>query len=45
MFINFNEHIKDIIDNLERNKDICSICSYLMNICCEGYFKNKRIYR
>ena len=35
----YNEHIKDITDNLERTKDIYSICSYLMNICCEGYFK------
>ena len=35
----YNEHIKDIIDNLESTKDICSICSYLMSICCEGYFK------
>ena len=35
----YNEHIKDIIDNLESTKDIFSICSYLMNICCEGYFK------
>ena len=35
----YNEHIRDIIDNLERNKDIYSICSYLMNICCEGYLK------
>ena len=38
----YNEHIKDIIDNLdnlEGIKDIHSICSYLMNICCEGYFK------
>ena len=34
----YNEHIKDIIDNLESTKDIYSICSYLMNICCEGYF-------
>ena len=33
------EHIKDIIDNLGSTKDICSICSYLMNICCEEYFK------
>ena len=31
----YNEHIKDIIDNLESTKDIYSICSYLMNICCE----------
>ena len=35
----YNEHIKDIIDNLESTKDIYSICLYLMNICCEGYFK------
>ena len=35
----YNEHIKDIIDNLKSNKVIYSICSYLMNICCEGYFK------
>ena len=33
------EHTKDIIDNLESIKDIYSICSYLMNICCEEYFK------
>ena len=33
------EHIKDIIDNLESIKDIYSICSYLMNICREEYFK------
>ena len=36
-----NEHIKDIIYNLESTKDIYSICLYLMNICCEGYFKLK----
>ena len=35
----YNEHIKNIIDNLESTKDIYSICSYLMNICCERYFK------
>ena len=35
----YNEHIKDIIDNLKSTKDIYSICSYLMNIFCEGYFK------
>ena len=35
----YNKHIKDIIDNLESTKDIYSICSYLMNICCEGFFK------
>ena len=37
----YNEHIKDIIDNLESIKDMYSICSYLMNICCEEYFKLK----
>ena len=35
----YNEHIKDTINALEYNKDIYSICSSLMNICCEGYFK------
>ena len=35
----YNEHIKDIIDNLKSAKDIYSICSYLMNICCKEYFK------
>ena len=35
----YNEHIKDIIDNLESTKDIHSICSYLMNICCKRCFK------
>ena len=35
----YNEHIKNIIDNLESIKDIYSICSYLMNICCEEDFK------
>ena len=34
-----NEHIKYTISTLERTKDIYSICSYLMNICCERYFK------
>ena len=38
----YNEHIKNIIDNLENIKDIYSICSYLMNICCEEYFKLSR---
>ena len=38
----YNEHIKDILDNLESIKDIYSICSYLMNICCEEYFKLSR---
>ena len=33
----YNEHVKDVIDNLKSTKDIYSICSYLMNICCEGY--------
>ena len=35
----YNEHIKDIIDNLERDTNIFDICSYLMNICRERYFK------
>ena len=35
----YNEHIKDIIHNLKSTKDIYSICSYLMDICCEEYFK------
>ena len=35
----YNEHIKNIIDNLESTKDIYSIFSYLMNICCKRYFK------
>ena len=35
----YNKHIKNMIDNLKSTKDIYSICSYLMNICCEGYFK------
>ena len=35
----YNEHIKNIIDNLESNKDIHSICLYLMNICGEENFK------
>ena len=38
----YNEHIKNIIDNLESIKDIYSIYSYLMNICCEEYFKLSR---
>ena len=35
----YNEHIKNIIDNLESTKDIYSICSYLINTFCEEYFK------
>ena len=35
----YNEHIKDTINALEHNKDIFSICSYLINICRERYFK------
>ena len=35
----YNEHIKNIIDNLESIKDIYSICSYLINICCEENLK------
>ena len=34
-----NRHIRDIINNLEHNKDIFSICSYIMNICKERFFK------
>ena len=33
----YNEHIKGITDNLKSTKDIYSICSYLMNICCKEY--------
>ena len=40
----YNKHIKDIIDNLESIKDIYSICSYLMNICGEEYFKSQTEY-
>ena len=39
----YNEHIKDIIDNSESTKDIYSICLYLMNICCERYFKLSQV--
>ena len=35
----YNEHIKYIINNLERDTNIFDICSYLMNICRERYFK------
>ena len=35
----YNRHIKDTISALEHNKDIFSICSYLINIYCERYFK------
>ena len=38
----YNEHIKDTISALEHNKGIFSICSYLMNICSERYFKLSR---
>ena len=41
----YNKHITNIIDNLERTKDIYSICSYLMNICCERYFKLKMNFK
>ena len=34
-----NKPVKNIIDYLESIKDIYSICSYLINICCEEYFK------
>ena len=35
----YNEHIKYIINNLERDTNIFDICSYLMNIYRERYFK------
>ena len=35
----YNRHIRNIINNLEDNTDIFSICSYLMNICKERFFK------
>ena len=35
----YNEHVKNIINNSKSTKYIYSICSYLMNICCERYFK------
>ena len=38
----YNEHIKNVIDDLESIKDIYSICLYLLNICCEEYFKLSR---
>ena len=38
----YNEHIKDTKSALEHNKDIFSVCSYLMNICCKRYFKLSR---
>ena len=41
----YNEHIKYIINNLERDTNIFDICSYLMNICHERYFKDIFISR
>ena len=35
----YNKHIRDIINNLEDNTDIFSICSYLMNICKERFLE------
>ena len=35
----YNKHIKNIIYNLKSTKNIYSICSYLINIYCERYFK------
>ena len=35
----YNEHIKDIIDNLKSTKDIYSICSYLMNFVAKNILK------
>ena len=37
----YNENIKDIINNLKSTKDIYSICSYLMNICCEDEYESQ----
>ena len=34
-----NEHIKEYNKHIKDTKDICSICSYLMNICSERCFK------
>ena len=34
-----NEHIKEYPTYIEDIKDIDNICSYLMNICSERYFK------
>ena len=41
----YNEHIKDIIDNLKSTKDMHSIFLYLMNISQDEYLKIKKIYR
>ena len=35
----YNIYIKGTINVLKHNKYIFIICSYLMNICCERYFK------
>ena len=35
----YNEHIKYVINNLEHDTNIFDICSYLINICRERYFK------
>ena len=35
----YNIYIKNTINALKHNKDIFIICSYLMNVCCERYFK------
>ena len=35
----YNMYIKGTINVLKHNKYIFIICSYLMNICCERYFK------
>ena len=43
----YNRHIRDVINNLEDNTDIFSICSYLMNICKERFFEltqDEKIY-
>ena len=35
----YNEHIKNIIDNLESTEDIRIICLYLMKNCCKEYYE------
>ena len=34
-----NEHIKEYNTYIEDTKDVYNICSYLINICSERYFK------
>ena len=39
-----NEHIKEYNTYIEDIKDVDNICSYLMNICSERYFKSQNEY-